>query len=129
MAGPVRVTIQGTERFKAKLRGLHDACSSREAKEISMAGGEVIASYAKMIVHVITGDLRRSIRVEPASDGTADVIAGGINGVDYAPYEEFGTRFRSAHPYMRPALDAGRSEARTAMRRKVYTLIRRVARE
>ena len=49
-------------------------------------------------VHVDSGDLKRSIgrniRKETAYVGTT---------IEYAPYEEFGTRFRPAHPYLRPA--------------------------
>lgn len=49
-------------------------------------------------VHVDSGALRQSItRVVDklrAFVGTA---------LEYAPYEEFGTRFRPAHPFLRPA--------------------------
>lgn len=127
MPGTPRVTVEGTERFKAKLRNMEAACSSNEAKEVGVAGGKVIERIAKATVHVITGNLRDSIRTEASSEepGMADVIAGGINGVDYAADEEFGNSRRPAHPYLRPAADTGRSEARTVMRAKTYALLRK----
>lgn len=126
MSGPVRVSLEGTERFKTKLRNMQQACSSNESKEVGVAGGKVIERIAKATVHVVSGNLRDSIRTEPSDEpGIADVIAGGINGVDYAADEEFGNSRRPAHPYLRPAADTGKSEARTVMRAKVYALIRK----
>lgn len=126
MAGAINVTIEGTARFKAKLSALKGAITSAESKEIGMAGGQVIERIAKATVHVVSGDLRDSIRTEPSDEpGIANVIAGGINGVDYAADEEFGNSRRPPHPYLRPAADTGKSEARTVMRRRTYALIKK----
>lgn len=49
-----------------------------------------------------TGNLRRSIELNSKDGGlTAEVEA----TADYAAYQEYGTRFIPAHPYMRPAFD------------------------
>jgi hypothetical protein len=49
-------------------------------------------SAAKRDVRYKTGDLEGTIRSEVTNNGlTVEVKAGGINGVDYAPYIEFGT--------------------------------------
>ncbi len=126
MAGGVTMTVEGTDRFKAKLRSMADACSSAETKEVGMEGGKVIERIAKGTVHVVSGNLRDSIRTESGDEpGMAEVIAGGINGVDYAGDEEYGNSRRPPHPYMRPALDSGKSEARTVMRRRVYSIIKK----
>jgi len=73
--------------------------------------------YAKAVVPVDTGALRRSIRQEPKprkeGDGyEAGITAGGggvVNPktgreVDYAAYVEFGTSRTPAQPYLRPGL-------------------------
>lgn len=126
MAAGAKVTITGTQAFKAKLRNMQSACNSSETREVGVAGGKVVERIAKSIVHVVSGNLRDSIRTEPGDEpGTANVIAGGINGVDYAADEEYGNSRRPPHPYLRPAVDMGRSEARTVMRRRSYALIKK----
>lgn len=126
MSDGITFTIEGTEKFKAKIRDLQEACSSQEATSIGRAGAEVVVAEAKSIVHVITGALRDSIRVEDSDEpGVAQAVAGGINGVDYAADEEYGNSRRPPHPYMRPAVDTSRSRVRTVMRQKSYSLIKK----
>jgi hypothetical protein len=49
-------------------------------------------SAAKRDVRYKTGDLERTIRSEVTNNGlTVEVKAGGIDGVNYAPFIEFGT--------------------------------------
>lgn len=128
MAGPVTVTVEGTERFKAKLRNMRNSISGAESKDVGRKGAEIIKDKAQDNVHVITGHLRDSIRVEDSDeDGVAQVVAGG-NGVDYAADEEYGNSRRPPHPYLRPAVDSEKSRVRTAMRSAVYSLIKRAAR-
>lgn len=128
MASGLKVTIEGTEKFKAKIRNLKEACGSAEAKSIGRAGAQIIVSMAKTNVHVISGDLKNSIRVEDTNQpGIAQAVAGGVNGVNYAKDEEYGNSRRPAHPYMRPAVDASRSQVRAAMRQKAYRLIKKAS--
>lgn len=49
-------------------------------------------------VHVDTGALRQSIT--RAIKGLRAFVG---TPLDYAPYEEFGTRYRKAHPFLRPS--------------------------
>ena len=62
-----------------------------------------------------TGTLRRSIKGPEMKDGgfTAKVEA----GVEYAPYVEFGTRYMSAQPYMKPAFNQQKSQFRNDLER------------
>jgi HK97 gp10 family phage protein len=62
-----------------------------------------IAASAQQTVHVITGNLRRSIRPTrlDAERGEAEVLA----DTDYAIYEHNGTRYRSGHPFFHEAID------------------------
>lgn len=57
-------------------------------------------TFAKQRVHVITGYLRDSIHHEKIEYGKHKVVVGASYGV----YEEYGTRYRPAHPYFRPAI-------------------------
>jgi HK97 gp10 family phage protein len=58
------------------------------------------AKRAREYAHVITGDLQRSIEAKKTGANTAEVVA----TMPYAMYEEFGTRYRPAHPYLRAAM-------------------------
>lgn len=61
---------------------------------------EEIAADARRFAPVDTGQLRDSIRPEPARGGRVQITA----DADYAGYVELGTRYMDAQPYLRPAL-------------------------
>jgi len=54
---------------------------------------------------VDTGTLKRSIYQKVDQEGTRVVGEVGSSGAgsEYEPYQEYGTRFMSAHPHIRPA--------------------------
>lgn len=70
---------------------------------------------AKRRVHVITGNLKRSIQRYRMARGKHRVIVGMYYGV----YEEYGTRYRPPHPYFRPAVRDARV-AYNIEKRKVF---------
>lgn len=51
----------------------------------------------------LTGELRRSIISTYLEGGLVGQVKAGM---DYAPYVEYGTRFMTAQPFMRPAFQA-----------------------
>lgn len=56
-----------------------------------------------------TGSLKASIHMETADAGmTVELVSTG----DYAPYLEFGTRFKEAQPYMKPAFNEQKEKFR-----------------
>jgi HK97 gp10 family phage protein len=65
-----------------------------------------IEARAKSLAPVDTGLLRNSIQTEIKSPLHAVV---GTN-VEYAPHQEFGTRFQKGKPFMTPAVDAEKKE-------------------
>jgi len=65
------------------------------------AAAEEIALLAKVLAPFRTGALRDSIAVELTGALTATVGT----PITYAIYQEFGTRFMAAHPYLVPATD------------------------
>lgn len=60
----------------------------------------------KRRTHVLTGTLRRSV----TSTATATEARWGTN-LKYARFENYGTRFRPAHPFAEPSLDDTLPEA------------------
>lgn len=60
---------------------------------------------AKQLAPVDTGRLRSSVTHEVTRDGQGPVAIVGSD-VDYAPYQELGTKFQRGTPFLRPALRA-----------------------
>ncbi len=59
------------------------------------------AAGARHRVHVITGRLKRSIQNVKAGPHHHKIIVGEY----YGAYEEYGTRHRPPHPFLRPAVE------------------------
>lgn len=75
------------------------------AEEGCMGGALVIEGAAKVHAPVRTGMLRSSI--------SSQRITGGAEvgpHVEYGAYQEYGTMYMPAQPYMRPALEEKRGE-------------------
>ena len=64
--------------------------------------GLIAERYAKGYAPFDTGRLRNSISHDTAPDEGAVYI--GTN-VEYAPYQEFGTRYHPGTPFLRPAVE------------------------
>lgn len=88
------------------------------------AGGFIIRNGASRRAPVLSGTLRRSYTVEPVPGREA--VAVGTN-VEYAPYQEFGTRHQAGTPHLRPAVDEDGPQAAQAVKRAYEDLIRRKA--
>ena len=66
-----------------------------------------VEASAKRLAPVDTGRLRASITHSLERDGRGLVAFVGSD-VSYAIFQEFGTRYQRAQPYLRPALRAAR---------------------
>lgn len=64
--------------------------------------GLVSERYAKGYAPVDTGRLRNSISHQSVPDEEAVYV--GTN-VEYAPYQEFGTKYQAGTPFLRPAIE------------------------
>lgn len=94
-------------------------CEPSGAVGIDLARrGLAVESSAKGFAPVDTGRLRSSIRMNPGPDASAYVVCVQLvtstgaavtigSDVEYAGYQELGTRYMPAHPYLRPGLAAG----------------------
>lgn len=97
----------GALEFKGALELSKDL--RKKAKQVELVraivkqNGSEMQQKAMRTVPVRTGELKRSIELNIEDDGmTARVTA----GKDYAPYVEWGTRYMTAQPFMRPAFKA-----------------------
>ena len=86
--------------FTSHRAAVLSAVSEAKARALEIMGG-VCEGYAAEAAPFKTGRLSGSITHKPL-DGSTEIV--GTN-VEYAPYQEFGTRKMKAHPYLRPAVE------------------------
>ena len=65
-----------------------------------LPSAQYVAKQARAYAHVITGYMREHTVAKKTGENTAEVVS----TAPYAAYEEFGTRYRPAHPFIRPAI-------------------------
>lgn len=88
----------------------------RELERIVDDAADAWVKKSKQDAHVITGQLRRSIRKEKKGKLKRTVIADPSNssGGAYAAHENYGTRYRSGHPFWEPGEKAAEDSIRRA---------------
>lgn len=90
-------------RRAGKLNGL-EAKLENAVKRGLILSGQLVAQRAQQKAPVDTGRLKRSITSVPQQTGRgAFKVLVGTNVV-YALFQEVGTKFMKAQPYLRPAL-------------------------
>lgn len=99
------VTLKGDRELIAKFEKLDRTMRGKVLANAVQAGALPIQNAAVIKAPIRFGTLRRSIHTEivNASDTHAEAEIG--TDLEYAPYQEFGTRKMAAHPYLRPAFD------------------------
>lgn len=70
---------------------------------VSTRKGEAGRADAQARAHVITGEMRAGVHTIPLPAVGGCRVSGGS---DHDVYEEFGTRYRPAHPWFRPSMAA-----------------------
>lgn len=78
------------------------------------------AKRARKYAHVITGYMKEHTVAEKVNDTKAQLVS----TAPYAGYEEFGTRFRPPHPFIRPAIVDARVELPNMTKKEVNKEIR-----
>lgn len=103
------VSLKGVSELTMKLKS---NANMKDVKQIVKQNTAEMTQGAQRKAPVDTGNLRRSI--------TMDLSDGGLTGkvkptADYAPYLEYGTRFQSAQPFMRPAFNKQKVQFKSDM--------------
>jgi HK97 gp10 family phage protein len=120
----VSVTSSGFADLDRQLAKLMGGVPQEQQREILHEGAQIIADEAKRLAPFLTGTLRDSIMVTDDRDARVygklnagiSVYIGPVGSTEdgdvyYAKFQEFGTRYMQAHPFMRPAIAAKRPEA------------------
>ena len=92
-------SVEGFREADAKLAALIGGLDPARERAILHEGAALIVDEAKRLAPYKTGQLRPVGSIE---DGD----------VYYAKFQEFGTRYMRAQPFMRPAIAARRDEAK-----------------
>lgn len=91
--------LDGFKEFLTKLAELE--AKDLKAKQVVKKNGAEMHAKAQRYAPVDTGTLKRSITLEIKDNGmTAEVDGGHVN---YAVYQEYGTRYQSGTPFIRPS--------------------------
>lgn len=91
------------EIVDSKLAALGGKIRRRASRVVKEAANEC-AARAKAAAPVDTGALKQEIHVEEKSDLASDTVS----AMPYSLYQEYGTRYMAAQPYMTPAAESVR---------------------
>lgn len=89
--------IKGTADLIGKLRR---NATLDDVKHVVRLNGSEMHRSAQRHAPVDTGNLKRAIKLDVEDDGFTAKVASTAN---YAPYQEYGTRYQSGKPHIRPA--------------------------
>lgn len=103
-------------RCVAQLRSLQNV-----GNILPLPAAQYVAKRARQYAHVITGYMRDHTVAHKVGDDKAELIS----SAPYAGYEEFGTRFRPPHPFIRPAIMDARVELPNMNKKEVDAEIRK----
>ena len=113
--------VKGVEEVMEKLRQKGVDLDAAAADAVLAAGNSLLTDM-QALVPVDTGNLRDKLRVAgPNRDGNYVFATIGLSSqVDaetarYGTVQEYGSAHTPAQPYIRPALDNGKTRARRAM--------------
>jgi HK97 gp10 family phage protein len=85
-----------------------------------LPAAQYVAKQARSYAHVITGFMRD--HTVARKEGKGAVV---VSSAPYAAFEEYGTRYRPAHPFIRPAIADGAIYLPGMLAREVNAEIRR----
>lgn len=75
-----------------------------------------VQQTAKDLAPVDTGALRSSIKTQMYPKRNSGVV---YTTLEYAPYQEFGTRYQMGQPFMRPAMNMHRAGINQSMKKYI----------
>lgn len=113
---------EGLDEIKQTLERLANRLPDavKDAVDESLSEGMF---HSVEVVHVVTGNLRDSIRVENVTEDGGDLVAGGTGTVNYADIEELGNSRREGHPYLRPGFEVATAAVEENIKKQIEDLL------
>lgn len=113
------VQLEGVREFN---RALNNFSTFREkAKEIVAKNGAEMQQKTQEYAPVDTGYLKRSVSLAISEGGNSATVESktGEGKDNYAVYQEFGTRYQSGTPHVKPAFDQQKEKFKEDFKRMV----------
>lgn len=102
--GPLVIEVEGLEELQRALEGFGGDWSEVASEALGI-GLATLESAAKVNAPVDTGRLRSSIASQIERTVGSEIVGKVGSNVEYASYQEYGTKYQSGKPYLRPALE------------------------
>lgn len=94
----MQLEINGVKELQQALKELSDL---EPIKDVIKMNTAEVQNKAQRLVPVDTGNLKRSIVMEVSSSGLEGRVS---TNMEYALPVEYGTRFQSSQPFMKPSI-------------------------
>ncbi|QOV19035.1 HK97 gp10 family phage protein [Blautia liquoris] len=105
--------IRGIDKLMAHLK----KCATLEdVKQVVRVNGAEMHQKTQRFAPVDTGALKRNIRLDIENQGMAAKVT---SEAEYAPYQEYGTRYMAGTPHVRPAFRIQSAKFKNDMQRLV----------
>ena len=105
------LSVKGTAELKSKLRR---NANLDDVKNVVKLNGSEMHRAAQRYAPVKTGALKRNIKLYSEDNGFTAKVA---SEAEYAPYQEYGTRYQPGTPHIRPAYHEQKRQFVTDMKR------------
>lgn len=110
----IKVTITGLKALEQKLRdepkNVAKRTLRRAAKDASEIWENAISERAPAMTGFLRSQITMSSKAKGGDEGSLQVIVGPSKKAYYGIFQEFGTRFQKANPFMRPAFESTKDE-------------------
>lgn len=100
----IETKVEGLERARRSLERKLRAMSNVTPKALALVGQQAVSNVRAQRRPWFTGDLLRSYDYDVGEDGQGPYVDIGSN-LEYAPYQEFGTRYIMGTPHLRPGIE------------------------
>ena len=128
--GGVQLDLIGDEALMRKFNALEGKVQKKFARKSMRKAAKVIQKEAKARAPVESGDLKKNIKVKAAQRSRSRIGVNVVVGEGwytgeqfYGAFIELGTSKQPARPFMRPALEDKRDEARGVLVDELQELI------
>ena len=102
--GPLVIEMQGLEELQKALAGFSGDWNQIAGEALNI-GLITLESEAKNLVRVDEGILQSDIGSEIVQAAGPEIVGKAGSNLEYASYQEYGTRYQAGKPYLRPALE------------------------
>lgn len=123
--GPFTLEVEGLDELQKALEEFHDKWDEM-ALEALGPGMATLETDAKIFAPVDTGRLQSSIGSQVIKGSGSEIIGKVGSAVEYASYQEFGTRYQSGKPYLRPSLEKNRDKVVKQFEQGIKKVLKRL---